>query len=101
MRKIIITSLMLLGFASSALAQHRIVKLNSSQVKGQGLKANSIYVEWDGGEGKCQFTSILSQGPVQFFGGDRTSLSPEAQVPLLIVNFPSKDYSVRYFAPRL
>jgi hypothetical protein len=99
MRKLIVTTLVLLGFAGSALGQHRIIKLNSSQVQGQEPKANSITVIWDDGESRCRFTSILSQGPVQFSGGDRASLSPEALVPLFIVDSPSKDYSVRYFAP--
>jgi hypothetical protein len=101
MRRFIIASLMLLGFAGSALGQHRIVKLNSSDVQGQEPKANSITVIWDDGESRCRFTSILSQGPAQFSGGDSLSWPPEAQTPLLIVDVPSKDYSVRYFAPRL
>jgi hypothetical protein len=83
MRKLIITSLMLLGSAGSALGQHRVVKLNSSQVQGQAPKADSITVVWDDGEGRHRWSSISIQGPVQFVTRDITSMSPYSPVRYL------------------
>jgi len=84
MRKlIVIATLMLLRFAGSALGQHRIVKLNSSQVQGREPKANSITVIWDDGEGRHRRSSILIEGPVRFVTRDVPSPYPESPIRYL------------------
>lgn len=101
MRKLIITTLMLLGLAGSALGQHRILRLNSNQAQGQEPKAVSITVAWDDGEDRHRLSSILAQGPVQFFTRNTVSWPTHAQVPLLIVDTTSRDWWVRYYSSRL
>src|SRR5262245_6650792 len=74
---------MLFGFAGSALGQHRIVKLNSRQVRGQEPKADSITVIWDDREGRHQWSSMSLEGPVQFVTQDILNLSPYSPVRYL------------------
>jgi len=88
---IIITTLMLLGFAGSALAQHRIVKLNSSQVQGQGLKADAILVAWDDGQGRQRWSYVSLQGPVKFGTGDAPHSSPNSPSRFLSQNGPYRN----------
>src|SRR5262249_54357269 len=98
MRKLILASLMLLGFAGWALAQQRIVKLNSSQLQGQGLKADSITVVWDDGEGRHRWSSISLQGPVKFVTRDVPHPSPESPVRFLTQDGPYRDNLYRTFS---
>jgi len=91
MRKLIVTTLVLLGFAGSALGQHRIVKLNSSQVKGREPKANSITVVWDDGESRHRWSTISLEG--RFVTRDVLAPSPESPVRYL----DSMDGSVAIF----
>src|SRR5262249_14420430 len=99
MRKLIVASLMLLGSAGSALGQHRIVKLNSIHVQGQGLKADSITVVWDDGEGRHRWSSISLQGSVKFVTRDVPHPSPESPVRFLTQDGPYRDNLYRTFSP--
>jgi len=83
MRKLIVTTLVLLGFDGLALGQHRIIKLNSSQVQGQEPKADSITVVWDDGEGRQRWSSVSIQGPVNLVTRDIPQMSPYSPVRYL------------------
>jgi hypothetical protein len=92
MRNPIISSLMLLVLAGSVLGQHRIVKLNSSRVQGQGLRADSILVVWDDGEGRQRWSYVSLQGPVTFLTGDAPHTSPNKPSRFLSQDGPYVNY---------